>query len=68
MPYISARKRRRSEVAVALAIYGKELSKRDRDIASAYAKGKPVTGIAYEYGLSLPSVYMIVNKLRNMMS
>ncbi len=60
-----SRKRKRSEAAVALAIYGDELSLRDRKIVRAYSKGTAVAAIAHAHGLSAVMVYLIVNKMRN---
>jgi Mor family transcriptional regulator len=65
MPTNKEYKRRRAEVAVALAIYGNELSPRDREIARAYSIGKQVPTIAHRYGLSFRAVYIVVNKLRS---
>jgi DNA-binding NarL/FixJ family response regulator len=67
MPTTKEHKRRRAEVAVAMAIYGRQLSPRDREVARAYAMGKPVPAIAHMHGLSLRAVYIVVNQLRNML-
>jgi len=56
---------KRDETELALTNSTDGLSRRDRDIATAYAAGQSVHRIATRYGLTHARIYQILTMVRN---
>jgi Mor family transcriptional regulator len=64
--YRRVHRSKRDDTASAVLMHGKEVSRRDCEIATAYSQGTSVQRIARRYNLTTVRIYQIINKLRDM--